>query len=246
MRLKVLNSNSDGNCYFFIADNGDTLIVECGVSFKRIKEALNYDLSKIVGVIVTHCHDDHCLAVPDLANAGKMIYTSTGTKVEIGKTYQSTNIKWINPQRPFTIGGFTIMAFDVKHDVPEPFGYLIQHKECGLTLFMTDTYYCPYKFFGLNNILIEANYCEDIINKRLLEGKKFLRDRVIQSHMSIQTCIGMLKANDLSGVNNIGLIHLSNNNSNAREFKSKVEAETGKNVFIATAGLTMKFDKTPY
>lgn len=45
--------------------------------------------------------------------------------------------------------------------------------------------------------------------------------------MSFETCIDALKANDLTGVKNIVLIHLSPQNSNAKLFKNKV-VETKK------------------
>ena len=47
---------------------------------------------------------------------------------------------------------------------------------------------CPNRFANINNILIEANYCDMIIDEKLRINNKFVRDRVIQSHMSIKTC----------------------------------------------------------
>ena len=75
------------------------------------------------------------------------------------------------------------MPFDVKHDVAEPLGFLIEHEECGLVLFLTDSYYSEYTFPGLNNIIVEANYDQRILDQRLANGEdpKFLRDRVIVS-----------------------------------------------------------------
>ena len=61
--------------------------------------------------------------------------------------------------------------------------------------------------------------------------------------MSIDTCIAALQANDLSEVKNIVLIHLSNNHSNANEFKSRVEAEIGIPTVIAEKGVVVHFDK---
>ena len=64
----------------------------------------------------------------------------------------------------------------------------IKHSECRNLLFITDTYYVPNRFANINNILIEANYCDMIIDEKLRISNKFVRDRVIQSHMSIKTC----------------------------------------------------------
>lgn len=67
----------------------------------------------------------------------------------------------------YKIGEFTVMPFPTIHDAAEPVGFLIHHKNCGLVLFLTDTAYSEYRFEGLNNIIIEANYDMRIIQKRM-------------------------------------------------------------------------------
>jgi hypothetical protein len=64
--------------------------------------------------------------------------------------------------------------------------------------------------------------------------------------MSLDTCIKTLKANDLSLVNNIVLIHLSDSNSNEIEFKKEVKQATGKTVTVANNGISIDFNKTPF
>ena len=55
----------------------------------------------------------------------------------------------------------------------------------------------------------------------------------------------MLSANDLSKVNNIVLIHLSDSNSNEKQFVKEVYELTGKNVCAAYNGMEIPFNKTP-
>jgi hypothetical protein len=55
-----------------------------------------------------------------------------------------------------------------------------------------------------------------------------------------------LRANDLTGVNNIVLIHLSDSNSDAPRFQKEVRELTGKTVWVAEAGLEINFDKEPF
>lgn len=144
------------------------------------------------------------------------------------------------------IGSFQVKPFYVKHDVP-CVGFLIHHEECGTILFITDSYYCPFTFKGLNNIIIEANYSKEIVRKRFEDADTmFLKNRILSSHMSLETCCDMLQANDLRQVNNIVLIHLSDTNSNEKDFRDKVTKLTGKNVKVATSGLEMNIDKKPF
>src|ERR1041385_4951135 len=127
--------------------------------------------------------------------------------------------------------------------------YLIKHQECGVVLFLTDTVYSPFVFKGLNNIIVEANYCDEILEEKRQAGYtiEMLRDRVIESHMSLKNCKDLLAANDLSQVNNIVLIHLSDSHSHETRFKKEVEALTGKVVHVADKGMVIEnFEKTPF
>lgn len=244
MRLHVLNSNSEGNCYLFTDNEGNTLIVECGVKFNKIKEALNFDFSKVVGCIVTHEHGDHCKGVKDAVKFGLDIYATAGTIR--GFKFESYRLHPVQIGVKTSLGPYDVIAFEVHHDTLEPCGFLIRHSEMGTTLFLTDTIYCDYSFPGLTNVLIEANYSQDIIDEKLASNR-FLRNRVIQSHMSLETTISTLKANDLRKVNNIVLIHLSDRNSDARVFKQRIEEAALKTVTIATAGLVIEnFNETPF
>jgi len=108
--------------------------------------------------------------------------------------------------------------------------------------------YLPYKFAGLNNLILECNYSQEILDSRLSEGNtiEMVRNRVIGSHMSLETCKDVLRANDLTGVNNIVLIHLSDGNSNSALFKTEIRNLTGKSVFIADKGMNIDFNATPF
>ena len=64
--------------------------------------------------------------------------------------------------------------------------------------------------------------------------------------MSYDTCKETLLANDLSIVNNIVLIHLSDNNSDAEMFRKGIEEATGKTTFVAKKELKIEFNKTPF
>lgn len=250
MRLKIINSNSRGNAYI-LESATESLLIECGVRFDLIKRALGFNLSKLVGCIVTHSHGDHCSAVHDLTHAGITVYATEGTCEELLERWKP-NPHRLKPRHmaiPFHLGGFRIMPFRTEHDTKEPCGFLIQHEEMGVTLFLTDTVYSPYSFKGLNNVIVEANYCEEILEAKRQAGGtiEMLRDRVIESHMSLRNCKDMLAANDLSRVNNIVLIHLSDSHSDDRRFKREVEALTGKVVHVADKDMVIEnFNKTPF
>lgn len=56
MKLKCLATGSSGNCYLLQTDNGETLILDCGISIKEIKKGLDWNIRGIKGVIISHTH----------------------------------------------------------------------------------------------------------------------------------------------------------------------------------------------
>lgn len=246
MDLKVLGSSSAGNAY--ILDNGtEALLIECGVPFQKVKQAVDFDISRIKGAIVSHEHGDHSGRVKEVLDARIPCYMSAGTAQASGIGRKAL-VRRMERNKCYHIGGFAIRGFPVEHDAEEPFGFLIRHEETGVVLFATDTYYLKYRFTGLSNILLECNYSLDVLEKNVRAGivSKPQRDRTIKSHMSYETCKEVLLANDLSAVNNIVLIHLSPNNSNADAFRKGIAELTGKSVHVADRGLAINLDKSPF
>lgn len=246
MELTVLGSSSKGNCYI-LSNESEALVIEAGVPLYEVKKAIDFNLKKIVGVIVSHEHGDHSKHVQLFLWSRIPVYMSAGTNRSL--TIKGSFLPFlIESEVKKQLGNFTVLPFDVKHDCAEPLGFLIHHPECGNVLFATDTFYLPYNFAGLNNIMIEANYRKDLLEANIKAGRipPALRDRTLQSHMSLDTCIEALKANDLSKVNNIVLIHLSDGNSNSQEFKDEVRRVTGKQVHVADKGMKIQLNKTPF
>lgn len=244
MNLHVINSNSLGNSYLLEAER-ETLIIDMGVNFKHIKKALRYNLNKVAAALLSHSHRDHSLSAQAIMNAGIDVYGHPETFKALNLT--GHRCRQINAGIVIKIGGFKVKPFPVKHDVP-CYGYLIDHSESGLICFITDTYYVEYTFRGVSHFIVETNFGKQIIADKMAEGltQKFRRDRILQSHFSMEDCRDFLIANDLSGVKTITLIHLSDSHSDEAMFKHEVEKATGKQVNVANAGLTFNLSKQPF
>lgn len=248
MKLKVIGTGSKGNAYILENDK-EALLIECGVHISEIKKALNFNLRKAVGCIVTHEHGDHSRSVVDVMKLAIPVFATKGTFFELGINHSSyVRAIPLIVHETIKLGNFTIKSFDVKHDAKEPVGFIISHPECGRVLFLTDTCYCEYTFPKLNNIIIEANFSKAIIDSKFgpESGKEFLRNRILRNHFSLEHCKNLLSVNDLSQVNNIVLIHLSDSNSNEVEFQQEVYELTRKNVSVAVNNMEIDFNQTPF
>jgi phosphoribosyl 1,2-cyclic phosphodiesterase len=249
MKLKVLGSSSKGNCYILETPTGN-LLLDAGVPFKEIQKALKFNLSGVRGCLVTHEHGDHSKAVKDVVKSGIDVYASKGTIEAMKLNHHRLWIvqsSW--PGYQFTIGDFTILPFKTEHDAADPVGYLVQYIPTGeKLLFATDTYYLRYRFQKLNYILVECNYCPDILKANIESGSvpQTLANRLLESHFSLENVKGFMEANDLSEVRKIVLIHLSDGNSDAARMKAEIEQLTSKDVEVAEAGKEIDLELYPF
>jgi len=234
--IRVIATGSTGNSYIIQAGE-EILLLELGINFKDIKKALNYDLSKVVGALVTHEHKDHSKGVNDAMKSGIDVYMSSGTMngIDLNFNYSHRMPYLLEHNTMAKIGNFTIISFNTQHDVNEPLGFLIYHHEIGKILFATDTYYLKSKFQNVDHILIECNYSEDV-----LPTLPPWRARVIKSHMSLEVLKQTLKTWDLEGTKDITLIHISHDNGNPDRFQKEIEEMTGIKTYAAVPGLEIK------
>lgn len=232
LTITTIASGSKGNAYH-ISDGQTSLLLEAGVPFKQIQKALKFNLQNTVGCLITHEHMDHAKYTNQMLSAAINCYMSTGTASALNIEHH--RIKTIQANKQYQIGTWTIIAFDVQHDVNEPFGFLIRSKEGDVLLFATDTYYIKQRFKGITHMMIECNYAQSVLDQNLEDGKihNFLYKRVMKSHFSLENLTEFIKANDLSQVDEIHLLHLSDKNSDEKLMYETIAKLTGKRVIIA-------------
>ena len=231
MKLKCLGSGSSGNCYLLSTET-ETLILDCGIPIIEIKKGLNFDLSKVVGCVVTHSHKDHSLSAKDFENMG----------IPVFKPYEN--------KEPINLNGWngTIQAFDLT-DKDRKFmhtnadgsecpcyGFLITHHELGRMLYITDTELVKWRFKDINHILISCNYQKKYIDDENLAK----RNHVFRGHMELEIVKEFIKANNSDSLQSIILCHLSNDNANPKECKEEVEKVAKCPVYVAGKGLEVE------
>lgn len=228
MEIKVIASSSKGNCY--LLDDGKTqILIEAGITFNKLIRKVN--ISNISGVLVTHEHQDHAKAVSDLIRRGKRVYSAQETFDALG-IEKNGLAKPIVEYQLQMIKTFAIIPFPTQHDAAKPLGFLIKSLVTNeVVLFATDTYYVKNKFEGLNYIMIECNYANDILEKRDNISKK-QKDRLYKSHFELENVKEFLRNQDLSQVKEIYLMHLSSGNSDEERFKREIQELTGIPVYV--------------
>lgn len=228
MKLKCLGSGSSGNCYLLSTET-ETLILDCGIPIIEIKKGLNFDLSKVVGCVVTHSHKDHSLSAKDFENMG----------IPVFKPYEN--------KEPISLNDWngTIQAFDLTDkdgkfmhtnaDGSECpcYGFLITHPDLGRMLYITDTELVKWRFKDINHILISCNYQRKYIDDENIAK----RNHVFRGHMELETVKEFIKANNSDSLQNIILCHLSSENINPLEALEEVKTVVKCPVYLAKKGM---------
>ena len=171
MRVTVFASGSSGNCALISA--GETrLLIDAGISMKRITAFLlgeGVRWTDIAGILVTHEHADHILALPMIAKYHAVpIYAPHTVANRLSGRYPKleAQLRIIPVGEGFSIGDTIVTAFHTPHDTDESVGYRL---DCGAYSFalatdmghVTDEIRSALR--GCGTVLIEANHDEDML-----------------------------------------------------------------------------------
>ena len=229
MNIQAFHSSSKGNLYR-VSDGHTALLIDPGVPLYQTKRDLDFKLSEVQGCLCSHEHKDHSKGLKGLMLAGIDVYVSRETSEALDLSGHRVHV--IEPMQQFQLGTWTILPFSLPHDVPT-IGFLLASGNEKL-VFATDCQYVPYRYRGITHVMIECNYALDILKANLQSGALGIEAarRTIKNHMSLETVKGFLRANDMSKVREIHLLHLSDGNSDAARFSREIQELTGQPAWI--------------
>lgn len=229
-------ASSSAGCAYVLRDEGaPALLLDCGVSYSALTLDPCFKLSEIAGCLLSHAHGDHSKGATTLFNYGVDVFATRETWSELRLSQSHHRARPITAGIQFNVKQhWTVMPFATVHDSPGAVGFVIAGP-AGKCVYLTDTAYSPVRFEGVTHFAIECNFSKEIIREKVETGAissdRFRR--TYSNHMSLERAIELFKANDLSKVQEIWLLHLSDSNSDEAAFKEAVQRATGKPVFVA-------------
>lgn len=203
MKIIVLASGSSGNCTF-IETKKNKIIVDAGLSYKRINEILiskEKSITDIDTILITHEHIDHISGLAVLLRKTAVdLYMSDGTykaimstnkndlKSELEECMEKGKLHTFKKTKPFYEKFFLPTGIEIEpiplfHDAIEPTGYNISEEETRITL-ITDTGYVHNSLFPIiansNAYLLEFNHDPEILMNS--ERPYSLKMRILSDH----------------------------------------------------------------
>lgn len=191
MKMCSIASGSSGNC-IYIGTEATNLLVDVGISCKRIVEGLNQiglAGKDIDGILITHEHSDHIGGLGVLCRKyGIPIYATDGTINAIKKVsnlgaIDDSLFHVVRADEKFILKDITVNPMKISHDAAQPVAYRFQYGSKRMAV-ATDlgTYdeYTVESLKGMDVLLLEANHDTNMLQvgpypyalKQRILGKK--------------------------------------------------------------------------
>ena len=216
-----LFSSSKGNAVY-IGNEERGILIDCGVSFKRLSEALvrcGLNISAVKAVFITHEHSDHIKGLPVLTKKHSLsVYAQAGTLRKLtGDNLIHSNSQALEIDISAELFDMKVTAFDTPHDAQQSCGYRIDFEDGTSCAVCTDlgcvTAAVDSAVKGAGTVLLESNYDEDM----MLFGSYpwYLKQRICSERGHLSNSASAEQALKLieNGTRNIILGHLSQENN---------------------------------
>ena len=172
LEITILASGSNGNAALVRTETA-AFLVDAGLSTKELTLRLatcGLEPSELTAILITHEHGDHSRGLAQWSKKhATPIYCNRQTAAVLrDKVTDFNGWKIFESGAEFTLEGATIRSFLVPHDAVEPVGFVI--RSGGRTFgFLTDlghtTTLVTESLRGIEGLLIEANYDEELLQK---------------------------------------------------------------------------------
>lgn len=222
LKFCSLYSGSSGNS-LFLSSNTTKILVDCGVSAKKIVDALNsinVDISEIDGIVITHEHSDHIQGLGTLSKKYNIpVYANHLTweamPEQKSKIQPENRLEFINNNH-FIIGDLCFSPFDIPHDAANPCGFNVFFNDTKISI-ATDLGHITTDIIShlekSSFVLLESNYEPEVL--QLGHYPYSLKQRILgpNGHLSNniagQTIAHLIR----SGLKEVMLGHLSKENN---------------------------------
>jgi phosphoribosyl 1,2-cyclic phosphodiesterase len=216
MTLYVLGSGSRGNC-FAVETEGAVLLIDAGFSAREVERratAVGLDLTRLVGIALTHEHGDHACGAALLARRLSVpVLTAPGTWGRLMVRMEDAEHRALGLCARAEVGPFTVQGCPTSHDAAEPLAIVVRDPE-GTSLGVAydlgrATTAVRYLFRDLTAIVLEANH--DEVQLRTSDYPPVVQRRIAGSggHLSNRAAAELLCQLHHPGLAVVVLAHLS-------------------------------------
>jgi phosphoribosyl 1,2-cyclic phosphodiesterase len=234
-RAFSLASGSSGNAVVLDCDEG-VVLVDAGLSAKRLLQGLDGLASRLQGVVITHDHTDHVKGAAVFARKhGAPIWMTAGTAAAAEARGAIATRRIFRSGETLAIGGFRIETIPTPHDGAEPVAVVAERKGCRCGI-LTDLGH-PFPALQailstLDAVFLESNYDPEMLRRGPYPPWLQARIRSPQGHLANDEAAALVRDHAGDRLKTAILSHLSENNNHPdaalRAFHGIAGARLGK------------------
>lgn len=222
LRFCSLFSSSSGNATF-IGSAKTGILIDAGVSAKKLKEALisrELDPSRLSGIFITHEHSDHIKGMRILASTFNIpVFASAGTlkMLEEGGQVTAKFPYAVLDEKGLDLGDIFVKPFTTPHDSVDSCGYQITFSDGQKAAIATDTGCITDEMreniIGCSLVMLESNHDVGMLQNG--PYPYYLKRRILsdRGHLSNDACAEFVKELVQKGTSRVFLGHLSDENN---------------------------------
>ena len=211
LEITILASGSNGNAALVRTETA-SFLVDAGLSTKELALRLGscgVEPRDLCAILVTHEHGDHTRGLAQWSKKhATPIYCNRQTAAVLrDKVIDFNGWKIFESGAEFDLEGATVRSFLIPHDAVEPVGFVIRERTHSFG-FLTDlghaTTLVTESLRGVDGLLIEANYDEQLLEKDTKRPWS-IKQRIQSRHGHLSNTAA---AEAVSGIRHDGLGHL--------------------------------------
>jgi phosphoribosyl 1,2-cyclic phosphodiesterase len=245
--ITSLNSGSNGNCYY-IGNEAEAVLIDAGISCreteKRMKR-LGLSMSVVRAIFVSHEHIDHITGIPGLSKKYQLpVYITKNTLQSASIPIEKHLVHLFDAHQPISIGELSITGFLKSHDAIDPHSFVVSGNDITVGIFTDIGFPCQQvirHFKRCHAVFLEANYCEDMLNKGIYPYHLKKRISSNNGHLSNAQALELFLAHKGKQLSHLILSHLSKNN-NCPDLVSRLFNEKAGSTKIVVAS---RYQETP-
>jgi phosphoribosyl 1,2-cyclic phosphodiesterase len=219
LRIASLNSGSNGNCYY-IGYGGEGIFIDAGISCRETEirmKRLGIPMNSIKAIFVSHEHSDHISGVNQIVSKHNIpVYVSQHTLKEAGFWKIRKMVSHFDDLQPVNIGGFSVTAFQKKHDACDPHSFVVSAEKINIGVFTDIGSPCDrliHYFKQCHAAFLETNYDEEMLEKGRYPHILKKRIRGGEGHLSNRQALDLYIKHRPSFMSHLLLSHLSQENN---------------------------------